>query len=202
MLILCVGAKGGLGTTTLAYQLARCAEAVPLDAADGRLAAEPGLPVLDLSTVPQWTARRRSHTLQQILQSRQPLLWTPSCTVWQALVTAFVRDLATLGHVVADGGLAPPPPLATLATLILIVSADTPVARWHEERLKRQWPEARAVVGDLKAAAQALAEQVLGVPVRRSLLERFKDSMNRERGTAPLHPEKPAPARELLITHK
>jgi hypothetical protein len=122
--------------------------------------------------------------------------------VWQAQVTAFVRDLAILGHVVADGGLAPPPPLAALATLILIVSANTPVARWHEERLKRQWPEARAVVGDLKAAAQALAEQVLGVPARRSLLDRFKDSINRERGTLPLQPEGHVPARGLLITQK
>ena len=51
MLILVVGAKGGIGTTTLAQHLCRQTNAVPLDAADGALAfqmAGPSAPVLDL----------------------------------------------------------------------------------------------------------------------------------------------------------
>ena len=177
MLILIGGAKGGLGTTTLAQYLCRYAGAVPLDAADGRLAAETGAPVLDLSAVPQWTPDRRSRAAEHVIRTRQPLLWTPACRVWEAPVVAFAREVAAVAHVVADGGIAPPAALADLATLILIVSADDPVAHWHEQRLKAQWPQARAVIGDLKAAAQALAAQTLGIPTRQSLLDKARASL-------------------------
>jgi hypothetical protein len=166
MLILVVGAKGGLGTTTLAQHLCRQANAVPLDTADGTLAlqmAGPGAPVLDLSQTAQWTASRRGRAVEQAVETQQPLLWTPVCTVWRTPVMSFVWDAAALGHVIADGGIAPPPALADAASLILIVSADTPVAQWHERRLKQQWPQAHAILGDLKAAAQAIAEETLGV---------------------------------------
>jgi len=184
MLILIVGAKGGLGTTTLAQHLSRYTGAVPLDAADGKFAVEasgPGTPVLDLSRVPEWTVTRRSQMAEQVAHTRQPLLWTPACTVWRAPVMAFVWDVAALAPVVADGGLTPPPALADLAALTLIVSADDALAQWHEQRLKQQWPQARAVVGDLKAAAQALAEYAVGVHARRSLLDRARFPLNGSR---------------------
>lgn len=168
MLLLLVGAKGGVGVTMLAHSVCQCAAAVSLDAADGRLATLTGGAVLDLSAVLQWTASRRSRAVEAVLRTRQPLLWTPACRVWPAPVAAFVRALAAVGHVVVDGGLAPPAPLVDLAAVILIVSNDDPVARWHEQRLKQQWPQARAVVGDLQAAAQALTTQVLGIPVKPS----------------------------------
>jgi hypothetical protein len=171
MLILVVGAKGGIGTTTLAQHLCWQANAVPLDAADGALACQmaiPGTPVLDLGFTAQWTASRRGRVVEQAVEMRQPLLWTPACTVWRAPVMAFVWDAAALGHVIADGGITPPPALVDIASLVLIVSADTPVAQWHERRLKQQWPQAHAVVGDLKAAAQVIAEETLGVKKRLS----------------------------------
>ncbi len=173
MLILVVGAKGGLGTTTLAQHLCRQANAVPLDAADGTLAlqmAGPGAPVLDLGFTAQWTASRRGRAVEQAVETRQPLLWMPVCTVWREPVMAFVWDAAALGHVVTDGGITPPPALVDIASLLLIVSADTPLAQWHERRLKQQWSQAHAVVGDLKAAAQAIAEETLGVKKKLSAL--------------------------------
>jgi len=166
MLILVVGAKGGLGATTLVQHLCRQANAVPLDAADGTLAlqmAGPGAPVLDLIGIVQWTADQRGHAVEYAVETRQPLLWSAACTVWRAPVMAFVWDAAALGHVIADGGTTPPPALVDLASLVLIVSADNPVAQWHEHRLNQQWPQAHAVVGDLKAAAQVIAEETLGI---------------------------------------
>ncbi len=182
MLILVVGAKGGLGTTTLAQHLCWQANAVPLDAADGTLAlqmAGPSAPVLDLSLTAQWTASRRGRAVEQAVETRQPLLWTPVCTVWRAPVMSFVWDAAALGHVIADGGITPPPALVDLASLVLIVSADTPVAQWHERRLKQQWPQAHAVVGDLKAAAQVIAEETLGVPARKGLLDKTRATLSK-----------------------
>ncbi len=173
MLILVVGAKGGLGATTLAQYLCRQANAVPLDAADGTLAlqmAGPGAPVLDLSRIVHWTAAQRGCAVEQAVESHQPLLWSAACTVWQAPVMAFVWDAAALGHVIADGGTTPPSALVDIAGLILIVSADTPVAQWHERRLKQQWPQAHAVVGDLKAAAQVIGEETLGVKKKLSAI--------------------------------
>lgn len=182
MFLIVIGAKGGLGATTLVRLLCRQADAVPLDAADGRLAVDlstPGVSVLDLADTPQWTVARRSQMADQVARTRQPLLWSRACAVWPDQVAAFVADVAALTVVVADGGIAPPPDLVKLASLILIVSADDPVARWHEQRLKAQCPEACAVVGDLKAAAQAIAAQTLGVPVRRGLLERAQSTLKR-----------------------
>jgi hypothetical protein len=182
MLLLVVGAKGGLGATTLVRLLCRQAEAVPLDAADGRLAVDlstPGASVLDLADTPQWTVARHSQMADQVVRTRQPLLWSRACGVWPDQVATFVADVAALTVVVADGGIAPPPDLVKLASLVLIVSADDPVARWHEQRLKAQWPASLAVVGDLKAAAQAIAAQTLGVPMRKGLLERAHSTLRR-----------------------
>jgi len=182
MLLLVVGAKGGLGATTLARLLCRQAEVVPLDAADGRLVVDlsvPGASVLDLADTPQWTVARRSQMADQVARTRQPLLWSRACAVWPEPVAAFVADVAALTTVVADGGIAPPADLLKLASLVLIVSSDDPVARWHEQRLKAQWPTALAVVGDLKAAAQAIAAQTLGIPARRGLLERAQSTLRR-----------------------
>ena len=85
MLILVVGAKGGIGTTTLAQYLCRQASAVPLDAADGTLALDmtgPGAPVLDLGLTAQWTVSRRGYAVEQAVETRQPLLWTPASRRW------------------------------------------------------------------------------------------------------------------------
>jgi len=182
MLILVVGAKGGIGTTTLAQHLCWQANAVPLDAADGALACQmagPGAPVLDLIRIVHWTADQRGRAVEQAVETRQPLLWSAACTVWRAPVMAFVWDAAALGHVIADGGITPPPALVDVASLLLIVSADTPVAQWHERRLKQQWPKAHAVLGDIKAAAQAIAEETLGVPARKGLLNKTRATLGK-----------------------
>ena len=182
MLILVVGAKGGIGTTTLAQHLCWQANAVPLDAADGALACQmagPGAPVLDLIRIVHWTADQRGQAVEQAVETRQPLLWSAACTVWRAPVMAFVWDAAALGHVIADGGITPPPALVDVASLLLIVSADTPVAQWHERRLKQQWPKAHAVLGDIKAAAQAIAEETLGVPARKGLLNKTRATLGK-----------------------
>jgi len=182
MLILVVGAKGGIGTTTLAQHLCWQANAVPLDAADGALACQmagPGAPVLDLIRIVHWTADQRGRAVEQAVETRQPLLWSAACTVWRAPVMAFVWDAAALGHVIADGGITPPPALVDVASLLLIVSADTPVAQWHERRLKQQWPKAHAVLGDIKAAAQAIAEETLGVPARKGLLDKTRATLGK-----------------------
>ncbi|HOU12805.1 MAG TPA: hypothetical protein PKZ84_06785 [Anaerolineae bacterium] len=173
MLILVVGAKGGIGTTTLAQYLCRQASAVPLDAADGTLALDmtgPGAPVLDLGLTAQWTVSRRGYAVEQAVETRQPLLWTPACAVWRTPVMAFVWNATLLGNIIADGGTTPPPALVDAASLVLIVSADNPVAQWHERRLKQQWPQAHAVLGDLKAAAQVIAEETLGVKKKLSVV--------------------------------
>ena len=182
MLILVVGAKGGIGTTTLAQHLCWQANAVPLEAADGALACQmagPGAPVLDLIRIVHWTADQRGRAVEQAVETRQPLLWSAACTVWRAPVMAFVWDAAALGHVIADGGITPPPALVDVASLLLIVSADTPVAQWHERRLKQQWPKAHAVLGDIKAAAQAIAEETLGVPARKGLLNKTRATLGK-----------------------
>ena len=183
MLILVVGAKGGLGATTLAQNLCRQANAVPLDAADGALACQmagPGAPVFDLIRIVQWTVDQRGHAVECAVETRQPLLWSAACNVWRAPVMAFVWDAAALGHVVADGGINPPPALVDIASLVLIVSADTPLAQWHERRLKQQWPQAHAVVGDLKAVAQVIAEETLGIPARKGLLDKTRATLSKE----------------------
>jgi len=177
MIIVVIGAKGGLGTTTLVERLCRFGDCVALDAADGRLAslmAGPVRPALDLATTPQWTAGRRALMAEEVARIRQPLLWTAACEVWCEQVSAFVHAVSTIGLIIADGGIDPTTSLVRLADLLLIVSNDSAPARWHEARLKATWPEARAIVGDLPSAAQAITEQVLGVPPRRSLLHRAR----------------------------
>ncbi len=164
MLLLIVGAKGGVGATTLAYHISQYLErAVRIDAADGALAARLGGRVLDLSQVGQWPPGEHVQQAERAAQQGQTYLYTRACHAFPVQVTAYLQMLKVLGVVVVDGGLAPPEGLAELADVVLVVSRDQdPVAAWHEQRLKAHWPNARIVVGDLKAAAQGLGAQYFG----------------------------------------
>jgi hypothetical protein len=178
MFVLVLGAKGGVGTTTFAFHLAQAVKAVPLDAADGSLALQSGGygQSLDLSRIVQWTDHLRTRQAEMVARRRRTLLWTPPCGVWSEMVWDFVREVADLAHVVVDGGLAPPEDLAEqgLVDLIFVISAEEEIARWHERRLKGLWPGARVLVGDLKAAAQAIAVEVFGVTEVAPLLRIFQ----------------------------
>jgi hypothetical protein len=114
---------------------------------------------------------------ERIARGGQTLLWTPPCAVWAETVWELVEQVENLGHVVADVGLDPPRGIERLVDLPLIVSRDGDrLAEWHERRLKGRWPGARAVVGDLKAAAAAVAEEALGVQAPQSVFDFLKRS--------------------------
>lgn len=171
MLILVVGVVGGVGTTTLAYELLKAGgPAVPLDLADGTLIGR-----LDRSCLAlEMLALRRGSRLaliDAIVNDRSPLLWTPVCAaetvatpVWE-----LVRAIAQRLPLVADGGLEPPAAIWPLADLALAVTRPerNPVSDWHESRLKQAHPGVQCVAGDLKAAATALAAELLPRPAPR-----------------------------------
>ncbi len=175
MVILVVGAVGGAGATTLAYELLRHGgRAVPLDLADGTLCArvERRLYPLDAAA---FTRRQPQTVIEEIIARQTPLLWTANCQTAPERVWELVRTLAQRIPIVADGGLHPPAPIWELATVTLAVNraaqegeAD-PVARWHEQRLRREQPGLRVVTGDLRAAGEALAGELLPKPERQGL---------------------------------
>ncbi len=165
MLILVVGAVGGVGTTTLVAELVkRGGPSVALDLADGTLAArlERGTYPLD-SVVYQ---RQTQTAIVDDLALRRPvLLWTPACRLNPARVGQLLAAVGQRWPLVADGGLTPPVDLGGLLTTVLIVTrAGHPIADWHVARLRRAYPGAPVVSGDLKAAAAALAAQWLPRP--------------------------------------
>jgi len=169
MLVLVVGAKGGVGTTSVALHLARAGKGIGLDLGDGQLAAR-----LERAT---WTladtallvgAARRQQMVDQAVKRSVSLLWTPACVLVNDDVWEFIRSIVDRTLVVADGGIDPPEDVVQLADVTVIVSAGTEVAQFHTNRLKRRFPQAKVLTLDLgqsrnetREAARELAAQLL-----------------------------------------
>ena len=160
MIWLMVGAKGGVGTTTLARELVRSTQALGVDLADGELAARLERPTwllsrdLDKRRSSTW----RSRLIETALQRSITLIWQPACgdtdSQW-----SLVRDLANRRVVVVDGGIAPPAGIDPWVNQVVIVSQENAVARWHEARLRLRYPEAHVVeVGTRQAAREIVAQ--------------------------------------------
>ena len=170
MLVLVMGAKGGLGTTSLARHLVQGMEgAVGLDVYDGQLAAQLERKTWSLAGLAFATSTQRQSAVDRIVKRSITLLWTPECRLAQNNVWSIVRAVADRTPVVADGGIEPLPEVADLADAMVIVSADDPVARYHQNRLKRQFPDAMVVTLDLgqsrhesRDAAPRLSGQLFG----------------------------------------
>ncbi len=169
MLILLIGAKGGLGTSTLAKHLVRALDGggVGLDLADGQLAALLDRKTWSLSGLAFTPSSGRQGVIDRIVEQRISLLWTPECALAGDAVWHVVRAVADRTTVVADGGIDPPPAVGPLAHVVAIVSADDPVAQYHEQQLKGRFPQAGVVTldldrsrGETKEAAQVLAKHI------------------------------------------
>ena len=167
MLVLVVGAKGGVGTTSVALHLARAGKGVGLDLGDGQLAARLERATWTLTDTVLSSARPQL-IVDQTVRQKVSLLWTPVCTLVGDEVWNFVRSVADRTLVVADGGIEPLEGVVRLADVTVIVDAETKVAQFHTNRLKRRFPGARILVLDLsrsrnetKEAGRELAAQLL-----------------------------------------
>ena len=81
MLILVIGAKGGVGATALAKELALGGNGVGLDLADGQLAAQLERTAWTLTRVVFSSSRQRRQALDDVVQRRITLLWMPECSL-------------------------------------------------------------------------------------------------------------------------
>jgi len=170
MLILVVGAKGGVGTTSLALHLARAGNAVGLDLADGQLAVLLERRTWTLDGLAFTTEGQRRKAIDEVVNRRLTLLWVPECALALEQTWGFVRAVADRCPVVADGGINPPSEIDPLADEVVIVSAeDNPVAQYHEQRLRRRFPDAIAIPLNLgksrrviKNTAEDLAGKIFG----------------------------------------
>ena len=163
-LVLIIGSKGGVGTTSVARHLARQVRGLGLDLDDGSLAMQLDRQVWALYELAQMSRLRRDKALAQAVKKRITLLWTPECEALAGDVWPAVRALADRTTVVADGGLDPPPQAGQMADRVFIISNDDTVARWHAEKLAGRHPGATVVTVDLsqrgetKRVARELAE--------------------------------------------
>lgn len=158
-MILVIGAKGGVGTTTVAAILVRALHGVGLDAADGTLAARLDRPAVSLAQVALLPRGPLQDTVDRVVQKRLTLLWTPECSLLSGPVLEFVQAVDQRIEVVADGGIEPPPELANRPARVLVVSVPgNPVAQYHEKRLLAWLPGARVLHlgGDGKIRAEAV----------------------------------------------
>ena len=169
MLVLVVGAKGGVGTTSVAEHLARAGKGIGLDLADGQLAARLERTTWALADTALAGAARRQRMVDQVVKRSVSLLWTPTCVLVEEDVWEFVRSITDRALIVADGGIEPPEDVVQLADVTVIVGAETDVAQFHTNRLKRRLPQAKVLTLDLsqsrnetKEAARELATQLLG----------------------------------------
>lgn len=147
-MILVIGAKGGVGTTFIAQCVVRAIRGVGLDAADGSLAARLDRPALDLSHVALLPRAALIDTIDHVVRRRTTLLWTPACSFLAAQVLGLVRAVDERAEVVADGGIEPPPELASVngrVRVVIVSATDNPVATWHERRLLHQFPGAYVI---------------------------------------------------------
>ena len=162
-MMLVVGAKGGVGTTRVALELARQSAAIALDLADGQLAAQLGRPSWMLGAeLYQVGSSQRAQFIETILKRRITLVWTPVCGAPDATWT-FVQAIDQRQPVVIDGGLEPPANLDPLLTVVLIVTQDNAMARWHEAQLRARFPRAHVIAGTREAAREWAAQNMTGV---------------------------------------
>jgi len=156
---LVIGAQGGVGTTRVARELVKAGDAIALDLADGQLAARLERTTWPLAWLTLVAPVQRRSMIETIVQRRFSLAWSPECGLNPAAVWAAVREVDVRWPVIIDGGIAPPDEAAQQADAIIIVSAETDVARWHTRRLSAQYPQATVTLGT-KDAARALAAQM------------------------------------------
>ncbi len=161
MLILVIGAKGGVGATALAKELALGGNGVGLDLADGQLAAQLERTAWTLTRVVFSPPGQRRQALDDVVRRLITLLWMPECSLVIEDAVGFVRAVTDRVDVVADGGIEPLEEIAALADVVIVVSEDNPVAQHHERRWKDRFPDALVTQYD-KEMVQELIEQLFG----------------------------------------
>ncbi|MEE8392294.1 MAG: hypothetical protein V3S14_16070, partial [Anaerolineae bacterium] len=140
MLILVIGAKGGVGTTSLARHLAQAGNGIGLDLCDGQLSAFLEHKTWSLAGIAFATGQERQRAIDRIVNRRISLLWTPECNLVPDSVWNTVRDVANRAVVVADCGTKPLGTIVDLADTVIVVSKDDPVAQYHEGHLQECFP--------------------------------------------------------------
>jgi hypothetical protein len=166
--ILIVGAKGGVGTTTVAHELTRVGKALAVDAADGVLAAQLGRATWNLThEIYAATGAWRAKLIEQALKKRVTLLFSVENLVTGSGAAApweFVRDMARRVPVIIDSGIEPPAEVDALVTQAVIVTQpDNPLAQWHVAQLQQRYPGVRVIAGTRQAAAELAGQLFLGV---------------------------------------
>jgi len=160
--MLVIGAKGGVGATRVARTLVKAGDAIALDLADGQLAARLERTTWPLAWLAFVTPTQRRTMIETIVQRCLSLVWSPECSLNPVQAWAAVREVDVRRPVVIDGGITPPTEAAQQADTIIIVSAETDLARWHTRRMSAQYPQATVTLGT-KDAARALAAQMFQV---------------------------------------
>jgi nucleoside-diphosphate-sugar epimerase len=159
MLILVIGAKGGVGATSLAKELVQGGNTVGLDLTDGQLAAQLERTAWTLTRVVFSSPRQRRQALDEVVRRRITLLWMPECSLAIEDAVGFVRAVTDRVDVVADGGIEPLEEIAALADVVIVVTEENPVAQYHERKLKGRFPDALVIQYD-RETAQELIEQL------------------------------------------
>lgn len=159
---LVIGAQGGVGTTRITQALVKAGDAIALDLADGQLTARLERTTWPLAWLTLVAPAQRQTMIETIVQRRYSLAWSPECRLNPTAVWAAVREVDVRRPVIIDGGIAPPDEAAQQAEAIIIVSAETDVARWHTRRLSALYPQATVTLGT-KDAARTLAAQMFPI---------------------------------------
>ena len=167
--LLVVGAKGGVGTTTVAQEVIRTGKALAVDTAGGSLAASLERATWHLTRdLYAATGMWRATLIEKVLQKRITLLWTAehAASADAGAPWELVRDLARRGPVVIDGGIEPPAALDSLITQVVIVTqADNSLAQWHVARLQQRFPAALVSTGTRQAARELAGQLIKGVQI-------------------------------------
>lgn len=140
MLVAVMGAKGGLGTTTVALHLARAAKAVALDLSDGQLAARLERKTWALDQLAYSGAAQRRRSAARAIKHRATVLFTPECRVAPDKVSSFIQSLSDRANIVMDAGIEPIHYLDELIDHAIILTTDTAVARFHQRLLETRYP--------------------------------------------------------------
>lgn len=161
MLILVVGAKGGIGTTSMALDLVRGLDAVGLDmAGDRELAAQLGRRAWTLARIVFAMPGQRRRAIDTVVDNRPVLLWTQECALKPSTTAEFIQAVADRDDVVVDGGIRPRQEIAEIADQVIIVTDDDdPVARYHAQKLKKRYSGSLVVSYD-RETVQELIEEI------------------------------------------